>query len=185
MWTVYFAINSLSCPSKISRCNSRGGSLGRVLAPTQEAIKSRKNEYVNMTNSGPQVQPDAVGPSHGYGSKLNHQGTAGFGPCFHVPGFHFGHLFLTHSHIVYMRRTNAVNMCQSASRPCKGFPVAQWHSGTEVTRPAGFLRGGPAKRMTLLLTFTNVCCRGQKKHAPDCPGESKCPQAWPQGYGSQ
>ena len=26
---------------------------------------------------------------HGYGS-INHQGTAGFGPCFHLPGFHFG-----------------------------------------------------------------------------------------------
>ena len=26
----------------------------------------------------------------GYESKLNHQGTAGFSPCFHLPGFHFG-----------------------------------------------------------------------------------------------
>ena len=34
-----------------------------------------------------------------YGSKLNHQGTAGFGPCFHLPGFHFGYIFLTHSHM--------------------------------------------------------------------------------------
>ena len=33
---------------------------------------------------------------HGYGSKLNHQGTTGFGPCFHLPGFHLGYLFLTH-----------------------------------------------------------------------------------------
>ena len=39
-------------------------------------------------------------PKHGHGSKLNHQETAGFSPCFHVPGFHFGAtLFLTHSHI--------------------------------------------------------------------------------------
>ena len=35
---------------------------------------------------------------HGYGSQLNHQGTAGFSPWFHLPGFHLGHLFLTHSH---------------------------------------------------------------------------------------
>ena len=35
----------------------------------------------------------------GYGSKLN-QGTAGFSPWLHLPGFHFGHLFLTHSHVV-------------------------------------------------------------------------------------
>ena len=35
----------------------------------------------------------------GYGSKLNHQGTAGFSPCFHLPGFHFGYIFLTHSQV--------------------------------------------------------------------------------------
>ena len=29
----------------------------------------------------------------GYGSKLNHQGTAGFGPYSHLPGFHFGYFF--------------------------------------------------------------------------------------------
>ena len=27
--------------------------------------------------------------SNGYGSKLNHHGTAGFGPCCHLPGFPF------------------------------------------------------------------------------------------------
>ena len=27
----------------------------------------------------------------GCGSKLNRRGYAGFGPCFHLPGFHFGH----------------------------------------------------------------------------------------------
>ena len=31
----------------------------------------------------------------GYGSKLNHQGTAGFSHCFLLPGCHFGYLFLT------------------------------------------------------------------------------------------
>ena len=35
----------------------------------------------------------------GHGSKLNHQGTAGFGPCFHLLGFNLGYLFLTHSHV--------------------------------------------------------------------------------------
>ena len=30
------------------------------------------------------------GSQNGYGSKLNHQGTADFSPCFHLPGFHFG-----------------------------------------------------------------------------------------------
>ena len=32
---------------------------------------------------------------NGYGSKLSHQGTAGLGPWFYLPGFHFGYLFLT------------------------------------------------------------------------------------------
>ena len=32
------------------------------------------------------------------GSKLNRRGYAGFGPCFHLPGFHFGTGFLSHSH---------------------------------------------------------------------------------------
>ena len=29
--------------------------------------------------------------------KINHQGTAGFGSCSHLLGFHLGYLFLTHS----------------------------------------------------------------------------------------
>ena len=37
--------------------------------------------------------------AHGYGSTSNHQGTAGFSPYFHLPGFHFRYIFLTHSHI--------------------------------------------------------------------------------------
>ena len=36
---------------------------------------------------------------HGYGSKLNHWGTAGFSRPFHLPGFHFGYLFLAHRHM--------------------------------------------------------------------------------------
>ena len=37
----------------------------------------------------------------GYGSKINHQelGAAGFSPCFHLSGFHFGYILLTHSHL--------------------------------------------------------------------------------------
>ena len=34
---------------------------------------------------------------NGYGSKLNLRGTAGFSHWFHLPGVHFGHLFLTYS----------------------------------------------------------------------------------------
>ena len=31
-----------------------------------------------------------LGWIYGCGSKLNERGCAGFGPCFHLPGFHFG-----------------------------------------------------------------------------------------------
>ena len=37
--------------------------------------------------------------TNGYRSKLNHQETAGLSPCFHVPGFHFRYIFLTHGQI--------------------------------------------------------------------------------------
>ena len=35
----------------------------------------------------------------GGGSKLNQLGTTGFSPWFHLPGFHFGYPFSTHSHL--------------------------------------------------------------------------------------
>ena len=36
----------------------------------------------------------------GCGSKLNRRGYySGFGPCFHLPGFHFGTGFLSHGHV--------------------------------------------------------------------------------------
>ena len=38
----------------------------------------------------------------GCGSKLNRRGYAGFGPCFHLPGFHFGTGFLSHSHFTIL-----------------------------------------------------------------------------------
>ena len=31
---------------------------------------------------------------------VSHEGTAVFGPWFHLPGFHFGYLFLTHTHFM-------------------------------------------------------------------------------------
>ena len=42
--------------------------------------------------------------SNGYGSKLYHQGTAGFTPCFHLLGLLFGYLFLTHTQMAEKRR---------------------------------------------------------------------------------
>ena len=37
------------------------------------------------------------------GSKLNRRGYAGFGPHFHLPGFHFGTEFLSHSLLIESR----------------------------------------------------------------------------------
>ena len=34
--------------------------------------------------------------------------TAGFGPCFHLPGFHFGNGFLSHSHLFPTRQEGVV-----------------------------------------------------------------------------
>ena len=31
--------------------------------------------------------------------KIKQEGYAGVGPCFHLPGFHFGTVFLSHSHL--------------------------------------------------------------------------------------
>lgn len=36
-----------------------------------------------------------------YGSKFNHQETAGFSPGFHLPGFYVGYLFLIHTHFPF------------------------------------------------------------------------------------
>ena len=51
-----------------------------------------------MINTG-STSPDCDGHSCGCGSKLNKRGYAGFGPCFHLPGFHFATGFLSHSHV--------------------------------------------------------------------------------------
>ena len=39
----------------------------------------------------------SLSATFGYGSKLNHQGTAGFSLWFHLPGLHFGYAVLTHN----------------------------------------------------------------------------------------
>ena len=44
-----------------------------------------------------------VPPTFGCGSQLNRRGYAGFGPWFHLPGFHFCTGFLSHSHLVFRK----------------------------------------------------------------------------------
>ena len=55
---------------------------------------------VGATNlaQAPRRELEASGPSSTCGSKSN-WGYAGFGPCFHLPGFHLDTVFLSHSHM--------------------------------------------------------------------------------------
>ena len=46
--------------------------------------------------ASPWTKPE-VSWSIGYGSKFTRSRCADFGPCFHLPGFHFGTGFLSHS----------------------------------------------------------------------------------------
>ena len=64
----------------------------------RRAASARELAMAKRIEMGGKWCPDAefdIDPN-GYGSKLNNKGTAGFSPCFHLPGFHFGYL-LTHS----------------------------------------------------------------------------------------
>ena len=45
--------------------------------------------------------------------KTKPQGIAGFGPCCHLPGFHFGCIFLTHSHMYIICGGSGVFQCSS------------------------------------------------------------------------
>ena len=54
---------------------------------------------MSMSEVGELMQGNRGIRVYGCGSKLNRTGYAGFGLCFHLPGFHFGTGFLSHSHI--------------------------------------------------------------------------------------
>ena len=69
--------------------------------------------------------PHRDAPLYGCGSKLNRRGYAGFGPCFHLPGFHFGTGFLSHRHMVFLfelelgkRILRLVDFRRKTSRAC-------------------------------------------------------------------
>ena len=57
-----------------------------------------------------------LGIAYGCGSKLTRRGYAGFGPCFHLPGFHCGTGFLSHSHILYFEDTTAPRLYQISTQ---------------------------------------------------------------------
>ena len=98
----------------------------------------------------------------GYWSKLNHQGTAGFCPWFHLPGLHLGYLFLTHSHL------NTVEGGQTRRRQ------------QYVSRLSGFLIPGRKKKHSMkgscslgLPRPRSISDGGGCSYSPGEPGRSK------------
>ena len=73
----------------VSRTYQNDGSLER-----HPALKGQNGGHTLSVKSDPFNRAEPRKP-HGSGSKLNHQGTAGFSPCFH----YFGYLFSSHSHM--------------------------------------------------------------------------------------
>ena len=71
------------CAGHIGACHVRG--IGRVEALCHAAPTKELGAFSKAGNLGLSENQS------GYGSKLNHQRTAGFSPCFHLPGFHFAH----------------------------------------------------------------------------------------------
>ena len=64
--------------------------------PTERTSKPRLGGLSRRRGTG---WNSAANEPYGCGSKLTRRGYAGFGSCFHLPGFHFGTGFLSHSHI--------------------------------------------------------------------------------------
>ena len=68
----------------------------------------------------------------GYGSNLNQQGTTGFSPCFHLPGFHFGDLFLTH--VPSPKSPFEVRRSPQSPEEPRGGETPQRHAGARQIR---------------------------------------------------
>ena len=88
------------CPLKPGR--EKGHDL-MTRSRSQPRFAQCEHVIAKLMQRGEQMEPAASATTTlhmmalGYGSKLNQQETAGFSPCFDLPGIHFGYLFLTHS----------------------------------------------------------------------------------------
>ena len=66
--------------------------------------------------------------------KINQEGqTAGFGSCFHLPGFHFGTGFLSHSHIMFFHAVSTQDALPFEKQLLK-FPIVPRIIGTSSLR---------------------------------------------------
>ena len=102
----------------------------------------------------PSQSPSGLGPS-GYGSKLNHQGIAGFGPCTHLPGCHFGYPFLTHTHLLPGVPEPVRSVARSLPRPGAGLE--------DVSPEARDWAGFPTQTKKETIRFASITgiCRKQ------------------------
>ena len=68
-------------------------------APDVAVFLPRAAAGLGGTRQGGAEKGQAAGDPSGDGSKLSHQGTAGFGPCSYLPKFHLGYVLLTHTQV--------------------------------------------------------------------------------------
>ena len=88
---------------------------GAELGLTENWIRAQEKSQTDRWQAQPETSKQQEGGPNGYGSKLNHQGTAGFSPSFHLPRFHFGHLFLTQSQMA--RKVDASEKADLVGQP--------------------------------------------------------------------
>ena len=94
---------------------------------------------------------------------INHPGTAGSRLCVHLPGFHFGHLFLAHTHIP--AQLNSMHPSRSREEPS----------------PALKLRTGARTNPGYHGAFGDT--RGPRQKVAQIPAESADPvEQWVFGY---
>ena len=101
------------------------------------------------------------------GSKLNRRRYAGFGPCFHLPGFHFGTGCLSHSHIC-MHTCNVYRIL-SPHHICNMYRIHNLcHVGNRYLPPMLFFAAYLTLQPTLCLQ-PNIYVKPKK-----CPIYSPC-----------
>ena len=90
----------------------------------------------------------------GYGSELNHQRTAGFGPCFHLPGFHLGPI-LTHCHLTSRTRLESRVPAWSSNAVTTTSIPTPASTGARKTAPKAPAKAQPPKANAEALSPVN------------------------------
>ena len=86
-------------PSSLAALTARVGPFGRAPAKRLHvALVLGLRLHLRHRFTGFLSQAE-LRSTYGCGSKLTRRGYASFGSCFHLPGFHFGTGFLSHTHM--------------------------------------------------------------------------------------